>query len=101
MRDNRDTVVRDQAGEPDIRIVQVGWQVNDKTGRHLGEVISRDGTSILVELEDGGGERVTIPTRLIAEEDESMMLVILAVDSSELEAVSSSSDLADEPTPLT
>ena len=87
MTGNNEPVVRDQVGEPGIHLVQNGWQVNGASGELIGEVVERDGESIVVKLDRGGGDRVRIPTRLIAEEEEDNMLATLAVDSAELDSV--------------
>lgn len=87
MAGSRDPVVRDQAGQPGIQLVQSGWQVNGASGELIGEVIERDGDSIVVKLDRSDGDRIRIPTRLIAEEEESAMRATLAVDSAELDTV--------------
>jgi hypothetical protein len=85
MTDQRtESVVRDQSGMPGIHIVQTGWRISDKDGDVVGMVVGRDGTSMTVDLAGGGGERVTIPTQLIAEEEEDGMRATLAVSSDEL-----------------
>ena len=99
MDDDARSVVRDQAGSAGIHIVQAGWLVNDATGERLGTVLSRDADSMSVQSE-GSDERLSIPTRLIAEEDEARMLATLAVGSDAL-GDAMPMDREDDPTPLT
>jgi len=82
-----DPIVRGQAGVPGINIVQSGWRVNGAAGEPIGSVVEREPDAMIVRLDGPGDDRVRIPLRLIAEEDETAMLATLAADSTELDQV--------------
>ena len=96
----RESVVREQASGAGVHLVQSGWQVNDKAGDRIGRVIERSGDSVTVELRGGGSDRVVIPVRLIAEEDESGMLATLAVGWDELDDARPTTEASMEQPPL-
>jgi hypothetical protein len=82
-----DSIVRDLTAQPQAHLVQAGWRVHDHAGDLIGEVIERDVDSVLVSVATAEGERVRIPTQLIAEEDESAERVTLAVEADDLEGL--------------
>ncbi len=83
----KNTVVRDLTADPQPRLVQAGWQVRDRAGVLIGDVIDRGIDDILVAVAAREGYRARISTSLIAEEDERAKRVTLAVDGAELESL--------------
>ena len=84
---DNDSIVRDLTSQPRAYLVQAGWHVHDHVGELIGEVIDRDVDSVVVSTAGSDGDRVRIPTRLIAEEEETRQRATLAVEADDLESL--------------
>lgn len=63
-------------------IVQTGWEVRSRDGQYLGTVVDSSGDSMVVN--DGAGQRRTIPKSAVSEQQESSRLALLSIDSEEV-----------------
>ena len=73
-----------RTSEPDLNRIQPGWQVKDRTGRLLGEVIERDDASVLVARGQPAEDSVRVPMRLVDREDPDGRTAVLTVLAGEL-----------------
>jgi hypothetical protein len=75
----------ERTSEPDMRSLQRGWQVHDRSGSRLGDIVERDDESFVVALEARAGAGIRLPMRLIAGEDPDTRRVSLATGLDELD----------------
>jgi len=88
------SIVRDNASGAGVHLVQAGWTIRDREGERIGQVVARGTDTMFVEVD---GDRVPIPTRLIAEEDEAGKLATLDVSSEDVQRAMPTSREASPP----
>lgn len=79
------TLSHERTSEPDMHRIQGGWQVHDRSGSRLGDVVERDDESFVVALAARAGAGVRLPMRLIAEEDFDERRARLTIGTDELD----------------
>lgn len=85
--DTDDAVIdHERTSEPALTWAQAGWTVYDTSGLEVGQVTERDDYSFVVRL-TGTGERVRVPTRLVADGSAEGGTVTLTVGVDELDRI--------------
>ena len=80
-------MVQDLTADPQPRLIQAGWQVYDRAGVLIGDVIDRGIDDIRVAVAAREGYRARISTSIIVEEDERAKRATLAVEGADLESL--------------